>query len=1125
MSRLNLIAGTLAIALLICGCSGSKDKDATHGPDSVALAGPARFTLMPASQTGVKFKNILQENAQISYFDNPYIYNGGGVAVGDINNDGLPDLYFVSNLFSNKLYLNKGNLTFEDISAKAGVEASRGFKTGVAMVDVNADGWLDIYVCRSHHPDGAVRADFVYINNKDLTFTERARALGLDDTAFTTHVAFFDFDRDGDLDIYQLNHPNDFDQGVRVRLRLDANQNLVRRSDPESPDHSDHLYRNRGDGTFEDISRKAGILNSAFGLSTSVTDINADGYPDIYVANDFIEPDLLYVNNRDGTFSDQLFRHVRHTSQNSMGSDMADFNNDGLEDLVTVDMLAETNERQKLMTTSMVLDRYETLIHYGYGHQLMRNVLQVNNGNGTFSDIAWLAGVSATEWSWSSLFADFDNDGHKDLFISNGIRRDMTDSEYIQFKRDTMEQLNKTGAPLVTAQTMQKWLDRMPQVKVHNYMYHNQGNLRFKDVSQHWGFGLKTFSNGTVYTDLDLDGDLDLVMNDLDSTVLIYRNETDKLPSPHNFLQFAFSGPAGNPFGVGAKVTVYTGGQKQIHEVKVSRGFLSSVEPVLHFGLGSAPQADSALVEWPDGKQEPFAGLPANQRLTVNHKNAKPKRIEPVRPAAPRLQRLLAGTKIREHRENKFNDFEYERLLPHKFSESGPALSVADVTGDGLDDIFCGGAKGVPGVLLIQSARGDFREAPQEVLMADSVFEDVASVFFDADNDRDMDLLVVSGGYEPGPTSPLYQPRLYLNQGQGAFARSNQLPLMRASGGCVTVGDYDRDGDADVFIGGRVVPGSYGKSPASYLLRNDKGVFTDVTESVSPNLKHVGMISSAQWADINGDGYVDLLLVGEWMPVTLLLNEGGKSLRDASEQWGLKNSEGWWNCIKALDLDDDGDMDLVTGNLGLNSLLKASPAEPMELYAADFDGNGSDEGIICSYLGGKSWPLPRRELMVQQIPSLKKKFVRFEKYSKATIDEVFDKDKLGKALHLKAFMLTSSVWLNQQGKFTPLDLPIEAQVSPVNTFVSCQLNDDNLPDLLLAGNTFGMQVELGRIDAGHGLALINEGGGRFRALSVAASGLFMPGEVRHGEPLQLAGKQAWVFAENNGPLYFFGRSK
>ena len=1122
MHKCHLMVGVLASALLFSGCSRPKSEESEP---KTAKTDEKRFTLLTAAETGVKFQNILQENAQISYFDNPYIYNGGGVAVGDINNDGLPDLYFVSNIFSNKLYLNKGNLTFEDISVKAGVEASRGFKTGVAMVDMNADGWLDIYVCRSHHPDGAVRSDLVYINNQDLTFTERAREMGLGGTAYTTHVAFFDFDRDGDLDIYQVNHPSDFEQGIRVRLKVDADQNLVRRLDPDSPDHSDHLYRNRGDGTFEDISIQAGIVNSAFGLSASVTDINLDGYPDIYVANDFIEPDMLYINNRNGTFSDQLFRHVRHASQNSMGSDMADFNNDGLEDLITVDMLAETNARQKLMTTSMVLDRYETLIHYGYGHQLMRNVLQVNNGNGTFSDIAWLAGVSATEWSWSSLFADFDNDGYKDIFISNGIRRDMTDSEYIQFKRDTMEQLNKTGAPLVTAQTMQKWLDRMPQVKVHNYLYHNQGNLQFKDVSQGWGFDLKTFSNGTVYSDLDLDGDLDLVMNDLDSAVLIYRNDSDKLSANNNFLQLAFEGPTKNPFGVGTKATVYAAGQRQLHEVKVSRGFLSSVEPILHFGLGNAGQADSLIVEWPDGSVQQFESLSANQRVKVSHKNARRASQKSLPKSGPLLQRLLAEKKTYAHQENKFNDFEFERLLPHKFSESGPALSVADVTGDGLEDIFCGGAKGKPGVLLIQTARGEFREAIQPSLVADSVFEDVASVFFDADNDRDMDLLVVSGGYEYGPTSPMYQHRLYLNNGAGIFDRSNQLPLMQSSGGCVAVGDYDKDGDMDVFLGGRVVPGSYGKAPKSYLLRNDNGLFSDVTDSVSPELRHAGMVSAAQWTDINTDGFPDLVLAGEWMPVMLMLNQAGKSLRDVSQQWGLTNSEGWWNCVKALDVDGDGDVDLVTGNLGWNSLLKASPTEPMDLYASDFDENGNDEGIICSYLEGQSWPLPRRELIVQQIPSLKKKFVGFEKYSKSTIQDVFDATKLANALHRQAFTLTSTVWLNENGTFVASPLPVEAQVSPVNTVVPCYLNNDNLPDLIVAGNKFGMQVELGRMDAGNGLVLINEGRGRFRALSVRESGLFLPGEVRHGSPLQLAGKQAWAFVENSGPLYFFGRPK
>jgi enediyne biosynthesis protein E4 len=1108
----------LLLGILLQACASESSKNTVVSNESPL------FTLLTANETGVKFKNILQENPQISYFDNPYIYNGGGVAVGDINNDGLPDLYFVSNIFSNKLYLNKGNLKFEDISVGAGIEASRGFKTGVAMVDLNHDGWLDIYVCRSHHPDPLVRADFIYINNKDLTFTERALELGIHDSAYTTHVAFLDYDNDGDLDIYQLNHPSNFDDGIRVRLKMGPDQKLVRRLDPESMDHSDHLYRNKGDGTFEDVSIKAGIVNSAFGLSTSLTDINNDGYTDIYVANDFIDPDIFYINNKNGTFSDRIYEYVKHTAQNSMGSDIADFNNDGYEDLITVDMLAETNERQKLMTTSMVLDRYETLLQYGYGHQIMRNSLQLNNGNGTFSEIGWLAGVAATEWSWSSLFADFDNDGLKDLFISNGIRRDMTDSEYIQFKRDTVEALVKTGAPYVTPQTMQKWLDRMPQVKVHNYMYRNKGNLQFEDVSEKWGFSLKTFSNGTVYADLDLDGDLDIVTNDLDSTVLIYRNESDKLPKRNNYLQFQFQGPAKNPFGIGTRVTVWTNGVVQVNDLKSSRGFLSSVEPVLHFGMGAATIADSILVKWPDGRAEKLRSVSINQRISLAYQKAKSNKTIPAVRSKPLFSASTLPVSF-NHIENPFNDFEMERLLPHKFSKSGPSISVADVNNDGLEDFFRGGAMGKRAEIIFQDPNGKFTASSQPHLHADSVFEDVASIFFDADQDKDMDLLVVSGGYEFGASGTSYQHRLYLNDGAGLFIKSNLLPVMEYSGSCVSISDMDLDGDNDIFIGGRVVPGSYGQNPKSYLLRNDGVQFTDVTTTFNPALSTIGMVTDATWQDLNNDSYPELILTGEWMPITVLQNQSGKTFIDISNELGFANTNGWWNCLTVLDFDKDGDMDIMAGNLGWNSLLKANQQEPMELYSYDFDGNGSVEGIICSFMGGKSWPLPRRELIVQQIPSLKKKFVRFEKYSRSTISEVFEEDKLQQALHRKVFTLSSSYWINDNGKYKRMDLPVEAQVSPINTIKATDINGDGVTDLLLGGNNFGIQVELGRYDAGNGLVLLGTLQKSWKALSIQQSGLFIPGEIRDCESINVGNKNAWLFAENNGPLHLFYSNK
>ncbi len=1106
------------LAFLALGCKTDKGQDELVSQTSIA----PRFTLLSSQATGIKFKNVLLENSQINYFDNPYIYNGGGIAVGDINNDGLPDLYFVSNIFSNKLYLNKGNLSFEDISVKAGVEASRGFKTGVAMIDLNHDGWLDIYVCRSHHQDPAVRADFVYINNKDLTFTEKATAMGIHGSAYTTHVAFLDYDKDGDLDIYQINHPQDFDQGVRVRLKVDASQKLVRRTNPDSPDHSDHLYNNRGDGTFEDVSIQAGINNSAFGLSASLIDVNNDSYTDIYVANDFIEPDMLYVNNGNGTFSERLNDYFRHTSQNSMGSDFADFNNDGLDDLITLDMLAESNQRQKLMTTSMVLDRYETLEQYGYGHQIMRNMLQVNNGNGSFSEIGWLAGVAATDWSWSSLFADFDNDGYKDIFISNGIRRDMTDSEYIQFKRDTIELVQKTGDPYVTAQTMQKWLDRMPQVKVHNYMFKNTGKLRFNNVSMPWGFERKTFSCGTVYSDLDLDGDLDLIINDLDSEALIYRNDAEDFPN-HNYIQFVFEGSDKNVFGIGARVELYTKNMTQFNEVKVSRGFLSSVEPVLHFGVGGAPEVDSAKVIWPDGKTQVLKNVKSNQRIKVRYSESKIRpKSKSVKKAAPWLQEYVPTDFKFGHVENTYNDFEIDRLLPHKLSSDGPALSVADVNGDGLDDFYCGGAKGYSGVLFLQIKNGQFKATDQTIFATDSAYEDTASLFLDTDGDTDQDLIVVSGGSEQGSSGKAYQARYYVNNGKGIFTKE-EFPVIDFSSSCIKSSDFDRDGDLDLFIGGRVVPGQYGKNPRSYLFKNNMGKFEDVTAQYNKELAHIGMVTDATWVDLNNDQFPELIVTGEWMPITIFQNNKGKNFTDVTAKWGLDKSNGWWNCISQFDADGDGDIDLVTGNLGLNSLLKATAENPMDIFVSDFDQNGSSEAVICSYIDGESWPLPRKEVLIQQIPSLKKKFVRFEKYSKATIQDIFSPDQLSKAIHKQVFTLSSTLWINNGKTFEPKDLPIEAQVAPVNAIMPVDLNADGLPDLVLAGNNFGVQVELGRYDAGNGLLLMaaKEEDVFYKPLTINESGFYTPQVVKHLTPITNASKKSFIVANNNANLQFF----
>lgn len=1085
---------------------------------------PPLFTELSSDSTKVDFVNLMQENELLNYFNTKYIYNGGGVAVGDINNDGLADIYFSSNIFSNKLYLNKGNFVFEDISAKAGVEASRGFKTGVAMADLNNDGFLDIYVCRSNHPDSLVRSNLVYINNKDLTFSEKSHEMGLEDQSYSTHTAFLDYDKDGDLDIYLVNHPIDFDLATRVRFKLDANKNIVKHTDPDKPSYSDKLFRNEGNGKFKDVSKQAGIWNSGFGLSASVIDVNNDSYPDIYVANDFVEKDFLYVNNKDGSFTDQLDSYFRHTSQNSMGTDVADFNNDGLEDLIAVDMLPEDNFRQKTLSTSMVYDRYSVLLNYGYGHQLMRNVLQLNNGNGTFSDIANLSGVFGTDWSWAPLFADFDNDGWKDLLITNGIRRDMTDLEYIKFKDDSIESSLQKGESFVSVKNFKQWIENMPATKVQNYIFQNNRDLTFKNVSTDWGLTAKTFTNGAAYADFDNDGDLDIVMSNLDEKVLLYRNEAVQTNKNH-YLKIKFDGPPKNLSGVSAKVMLYSNGEKQLSELKLNRGFLSTVEPLLHFGLGNATHVDSLLVTWPDQRTQLLKNIKADKQVEIKYENSSVAK----RQLKPTLSSplFIAGEKstqlVYTHIENEFIDFKREPLLPHKFSQAGPFVSVADVNGDGFDDFFIGGAAFSAGALFIQLKNSTFLKTQQKEIEVDSTYEDMGSVFFDVDKDGDQDLYVVSGGNEFDRGSVDYQDRLYMNDGHGVFKReANRLPMETESGSCVRVSDFDHDGDLDLFVGGRIVPGRYPEAPKSFVLQNNNGTFKDITEKVSSKLSTIGLVTDAQWADLNKDGFEDLVLVGEWMPITVFENEGGGKLIEATENFNLSKTKGWWNSVTISDIDADSDLDIVAGNLGLNSHLTASASQPLTMYAADFDGNKSIESILCYYNQGKQWPWARKEILAQQMPSINKKFVKFQKYASSSVEEVFDKDKLDKSLQLEANTLATSLFINEAGKFKQQSLPLLAQVSPVNDIIVNDFDHDKINDLLVAGNNFSSSVELGRYDAGSGLFLKGLSGNKFLPISPTQSGISAPGDVKDMALLKLAnGKTALLVANNNDRLQVF----
>ncbi len=1078
------------------------------------LAEPTLFTALPAAQTGVDFENTILENLSINHHVNKYIYNGSGVALGDVNRDGLTDIFLVSNIYSCKLFLNKGGLRFEDVTEKAGVAASRGFKTGAVMVDINADGWTDIYVCRSHHPDPALRDDYVFLNNGDGTFRDSGYALGIRDGAFTTQVAFLDFDLDGDLDFYQMNHPDDFEQAVLVRMTPDGKRDLK----PSSPHYSDKFYRNNGNSTFTEIGQQAGIWNQAFGLGLAICDVNRDGYPDVYVGNDFIEPDFLYVNNRKGGFTEQFDRYFRHGSHNTMGCDVNDVNNDGLEDLVALDMLPADRYRQKLLATSMALDRYETLVTYGYGHQIMRNVLQINNGNGTFSDIGEMAGIAQTDWSWSPLLADFDNDGHKDLFISNGIRRDMTDMDYLEFKADSLQRVLARGGSMITDQNYLDWITTIPSNPLRNFIFKNNGALHFDDRSEAWGLREKNFCTGAACADLDNDGDLDLVLNNFDDPALVYENRARAQNSAH-FLTIRFAGPARNPLGHGAAATLWVGGQQQFQQLKSTRGYLSGGPAELHFGLGASTSFDSLRITWPDGKTQLLQGAAADRVMTLRYEDAAGRSSAPAAPPTLFTDITASQNLPWKHAEQLYDDFKQEPLLPRRYSRLGPCLAKADVDGDGLEDFFVGGGAGQPGALFRQKPGGGWQYLSQSALQADAACEDLAAAFFDADGDGDSDLLVVGGGNEFPAADPRYQPRMYLNDGRGNLTKNTAaLPPMNSSGSSIAVGDFDRDGDADLFLGGRVTPQRYPTLPRSYLLRNDGGVFRDVTEALAPGLANTGMVSAALWQDINGDTWPELVVVGEWMPVSIWKNADGKRLTDQTEAAGLAESKGWWNSLSVCDADADGDMDFVAGNFGLNTLLKASTQQPLELYATDFDQNGSVEPILCHYMGGQRWPYPRKEILQRQLPGLRKQFLYYKDYAAASLEQVFPAATLRKAQYLRANTLASSLIRNDgQGRFSVVPLPDAAQWSPVNAI--CPLGSL----VLLAGNCYENEIEIARVDAGNGVTLRPQTGA-WATIPLVQSGFFAPGNTRALLPLTLAnGQQVVIVANNGGGLQVFKR--
>ncbi|RZV69901.1 MAG: CRTAC1 family protein [Flavobacteriaceae bacterium] len=1076
------------------------------------------FTLLSSEETGVDFRNDIKNQKDFNIFKYRNFYNGGGVAIGDINNDGLPDIFMTANMRANKLYLNKGNLKFEDISETAGITGNKPWSTGVVMADVNADGLLDIYVSNAGNMEGNNHDNDLYINNGDLTFTEKAEEYNLAKTGFSTHASFFDYDKDGDLDVYILNNSNIPISSLGYKEQRDKRAEDWENVNPKFRGVGDMLLRN-DNGRFVDVSEEAGIYGSliGFGLGVLVSDINKDLYPDIYVSNDFYERDYLYINNQDGTFTEDIMNWTSHLCLSAMGIDMADINNDGNIDIFITDMLPEEDTRVKSVMEFEGYNVYKLKQSKDFYQQYIQNTLQLNNGNETFSEIAYFSGVSATDWSWAGLIFDMDNDGQRDIFVSNGINHDLTDLDFVDFfANEIIQKMAVTGKK----EAIDSIIEKMPQKPQPNYAFKNNGDLTFDNANKDWGFEIPSTSNGVAYGDLDNDGDLDMVVNNVNMEAFVYRNNTNQL-TDNNYLQLKLIGKEPNQFAVGSTVQLYYEDNIVVQELMPSRGFQSSVDYLMTIGLGNAEKIDSLRVIWPDSKTQKLVEVNLNQVLTLDQSDATENLLpRNTKPQKSLLSEIMTNS-FDSHKENPYSDFDQEGLIHKLLSQEGPALAVGDVNGDGNEDFYLGGAQNQSGRLYLHQGNGNVNSRPNSAFQSDALLEDTSAAFLDADQDGDLDLIVGTGGNEIGEEKN-YRARLYINDGNGSFTKSSQLlPTTNDNISVISPQDFDGDGDTDVFIGSRSVVGTYGINPKHLFLENNgDGTFSDATERLAYDLKDAGMVTHAIWADMDGDSKNDLVITSEWDTPKIYKNNGRRIYKLGSS---LDEEFGIWDVVEASDLDKDGDLDLVLGNQGNNTHYKTSKEQPMKMWINDFDGNGTIEQIMTLHENGKDYPLHMKKELTAQMVKLKKQNLKASDYAFRSIDELFPEEVYKNSIMKKTNISETIIAVNKgNGDFEIIVLPTRVQLSCVCGIVCTDVDNDGNTDIIMGGNNFEFKPQYSRLDANYGHVLLNDGNLNFNWQDYDKSGFFVRNEVKHLRQIKDKNGKIYVIAaiNDNKPKIF-----